>query len=193
MDTKYDADNLQGYGKYRYLEKETPEEKYVPLRKQGMRDQLDWIKRQLEYIDVAEKYKLRYDLKKGEIYEVDWGLNINAEFSNKHYGLVLTDSNQYNPLVIMCPLRVVGAGQVRRKDVDLGFIPELNGSYKTLAIVNQVRTVDKLRIFTKQRFGEKRLLDSQYDEADYGPIYRLDETKVNLVLLAYYNIINGVD
>ena len=179
--------------KYRYLEKETPEEKYVPLRKQGMKEQLYWIKRQLEYIDTAEKYKLRYDLKKGEIYEVDWGLNINAEFSNKHYGLVITDSSAFNPLVIMCPLRVVGAGQTRRRDVDLGFIPQLNGSYKTLAVVNQIRTVDKLRIFTKHKFGEKRLLDGAYEVEEFAPIYRLEEDKVNLVLLAYYNIINGID
>ncbi|MCQ2814745.1 MAG: type II toxin-antitoxin system PemK/MazF family toxin [Bacilli bacterium] len=68
----------------------------------GMRDQLDWMKRQMEYITFSEQYKLRYNLKRGEIYEIDWGLNVNAEFSNRHYGVVLMDSNEFNPLVIVC-------------------------------------------------------------------------------------------
>ena len=43
------------------------------MRSSGMKDQLDWIKRQLEYASFSEKYCLRYDLKRGEIYEFDWG------------------------------------------------------------------------------------------------------------------------
>ena len=43
----------------------------VALRQNGMREQLDWIRRQLEYFSFSEKYLLRYDLKQGEIYEFD--------------------------------------------------------------------------------------------------------------------------
>ena len=72
---------------------------------QGIREELERMKHQLEYASFSERYKLRYDLKKGEIFEIDWGLNVNAEFSERHYGVVLVDSGPYNPLVLVCPLK----------------------------------------------------------------------------------------
>ena len=162
------------------------------IRNSGMRDQLDWIKRQLEYSSFSEKFCLRYDLKRGEIYEFDWGLNVNAEFSNRHYGVVLVDSDIYNPLVTVCPLKTNHGGRHPKSDVDLGFIEDLKSSKPTLAVVNQIRTIDKLRIYTKRAIG---MADSEEDEEDSGNkmyiIYRLEEYKVKMILDAYNRYLSG--
>lgn len=122
-------------------------------RNSGIREELEWIKRQLEYASFAERCKTRYDLKRGEIYEIDWGVNVNAEFSSRHYGVVVADSDPMNPLVMVCPLKTNHTGAHPKSDVDLGCIPEINENHPTVAVVNQIRTLDKLRIFTKHAIG----------------------------------------
>lgn len=161
-------------------------------RNSGLKDQLDWIKRQLEYASFSEKYCLRYDLKRGEIYEFDWGINVNAEFSNRHYGVVLADSDIYNPLVTVCPLKTNHGGAHPKSDVDLGFISDLQSSKPTLAVVNQIRTIDKLRIYTKRAIG---VMDpsneTKANEDKNYIIYRLEEDKLKLILDAYSKYLSG--
>lgn len=142
----------------------------------SIKSQLEWIKRQLEYASFSEKYKLRYSLKRGEIYEFDWGYNVNVEFSNRHYGVVLTDSSEYNPLVIVCPLKTNKHGAHPRSDLDLGIIPGLREGVKTLAVINQIRSLDKMRLYTKNAIAED-------NETIMIPV--LDQEKVSLILSAY--------
>ena len=165
------------------------------FRAQGLREELDWIKRQLEYACFAERFKLRYDLKKGEIYEIDWGLNVNAEFSSRHYGVVLVDSNPYNPLVLVCPLKTKHQDAHPRSDVDLGFVEGLNTTNDTLAVVNQIRTVDKLRIFTRNAIGlniHRDTDDSVGNTYILNSVPRLNDDKLQLIINHYINlIVNG--
>ena len=156
------------------------------IRQDGMKTQLDWIRRQLEYADFSEKYQLRYDLRRGEIYEFDWGLNVNAEFSNRHFGVVLVDSDIYNPLVTVCPLKSNHSGINPKSDVDLGFIPELGTQSSTIAVVNQVRTIDKLRIYMKRAIGSKYEINlSDAVNSSKLTIIRLTDDKLNMVLEGY--------
>lgn len=164
----------------------------LQIRQEGMRTQLEWIKRQLEYASFSEKYLLRYDLKRGEIYEFDWGLNVNAEFSNRHFGVVLTDSDIFNPLVTVCPLKSKHGESNPKSDVDLGIIKELGTYNSTVAVVNQVRTVDKLRIYLRRIIGIKSAgnLAEENDDEEYS-ILRLENDKLNMIFEAYINYLSG--
>ena len=162
------------------------------IRKEGMRDQLEWIKRQLEYASFSEKFELRFDLKQGEIYEIDWGININAEFSNRHFGVVLVDSDATNPLVTVCPLKTNHGSIHPTNDVDLGFIRAINNAKSTVAVINQIRTIDKLRIYTKRsisRPSERRLYDSEDNENI--EIMRLENDKFLKLMNAYFSYLNS--
>ena len=161
---------------------------------QGLREQLEWIKRQLEYASFAERFKLRYDLKKGEIYEIDWGLNVNAEFSSRHFGIVLADSGPFNPLVTVCPLKTNHSGCHPKSDVDLGIIPGVFSQNSALAVANQVRTVDKLRVFTKNCIGQKFVgKDDQTNFKSEGEhfIPRLESKTVDMIVDAYLKFVFG--
>jgi len=179
--------NYYGSGKYRWTDNVDFDDRTVPSKMIGRKEQLDWIKRQLEYSTFSEKYKLRYDLKRGEILEFDWGININAEFSNRHYGVVLADSGEYNPLVIVCPLKSNKNGGHPRSDVDLGIIPCLKTTHSTLAVINQIRSVDKLRIYTKCAIGHESEFKENDDNMSY--VYRLDDRKLDLITQAYINML----
>ncbi|HNX15776.1 MAG TPA: type II toxin-antitoxin system PemK/MazF family toxin [Bacilli bacterium] len=179
--------NYYGSGKYRWIDNTDYDDRSLPSKMIGRKEQLDWIKRQLEYSMFAEKYKLRYDLKKGDILEFDWGINVNAEFSNRHFGVVLADSGEYNPLVIVCPLKSNKNGGHPRSDVDLGIIQCLKTGHSTLAVINQIRAIDKLRIYTKLAIGN----DGEFNEYDThaNEVYRLEERKVELITQAYINLL----
>lgn len=167
----------------------------APLKSIGQREQLDWIKRQIEYYSFAEKYKLRYDLKKGEIYEIDFGINVNSEFSNRHYGVVLKDSSEFNPLVLICPLKTNHSGAHPRSDVDIGYVKDLNSTHSTLAVINQIRAIDKLRIYSKNTIGKEitnKLAESEKEETN-NFIPRLSEHQLERIMNAYCNFVFGID
>ena len=134
------------------------------FRAQGLREELEWMKRQLEYAYFSERFKLRYDLK-------------------------------HNPLVLVCPLKTKHQDAHPRSDIDLGFVPGLNTTNDTLAVANQIRTVDKLRIFTRNAIG----LNVHRDNDDTNgktfvveSVPRLNDDKVQLIINHYINmIVNG--
>lgn len=162
------------------------------IKQEGMRTQLEWIKRQLEYASFSEKFCLRYDLKKGEIYEFDWGINVNAEFSHRHFGVVLADSNEMNPLVTVCPLKSNHKGASKKSDVDLGYVKVLGTRNTTIAVVNQIRTIDKLRLYMKKVIGlndsNPKLSLNMYNE---NSIMRLENDKVEKIIEAYNRYLLG--
>ncbi len=157
------------------------------IRQEGMRTQLEWIKRQLEYASFSERFSLRYSLKRGEIYEIDWGLNVNAEFSNRHFGVVLADSDEFNPLVTVCPLKSNHSGAHAKSDIDLGYIKELNTGKTTIAVVNQIRTIDKLRLYLRRIIG---VSDYDKNNEENISIIRLENDKLNMIVEAYKKYIS---
>ena len=163
-------------------EKDDFEKKYADNRYRqldSLKNQLEWIKRQLEYVEFSRKYTLKMEVHRGEIYEFDFGENVNAEFSHRHYGLVLKDSKANDPIVLVCPLKTNKKGIHPLSDVDLGVIESLRTDHSTIAVINQTRALDKMRIFTKSAIGEK---DFYIDKI---PV--LDEKRTRLVLTAFYN------
>lgn len=175
------------------MERETKKKAYLVAKEYAydggklniVKEQLEWIRRQLEYSSFSHEFKLRMDVKKGEIYEIDWGINVNAEFSNRHYGVVLRDSNEYDPLVLVCPLKTNKKGAHPASDIDLGYVEELQSTHKTLAVINQTRTIDKMRIFSKNAIADNHIEETK--------IPKLEEKKVNLILTAYFNFVYGAN
>lgn len=158
-------------------------------RKKGQSDIIEWLLRQNEYMKYASSYKLNWDLKAGEIYEVDFGINVNNEFSYRHLALVLADSNINNPLVMICPLKSNSKGAHPTSDLNLGIIEEIETHHDTLAVINQIRSIDKIRIYKKGLIGKSHegtnryLNDSDYQLETYR--YRLDKERLNKVIEAF--------
>lgn len=138
---------LKSYDDDDYERDATQRRKYNMMN--NLKQQLEWVKRQLEYISFSETYEPSLELKRGDIYEFDWGVNVNCEFSNRHYGVVLQDSKPQNPLVIICPLKTNRFGANPSSDVNLGIISDLSIERETLAVINQIRSLDKMRVYIR--------------------------------------------
>ena len=168
-------------------------------RKRGQFDVIGWLIRQNEYAKYAERNKLLLNLRAGEIYEVDFGVNVNAEFSYRHYALILADSSETNPLVLVCPLKTNSRGPHPNSDLNLGLIDALDSDHESLAIINQIRTIDKLRIFRRPIINRRKNqrgsfngyfpYDYGYDSYYFRNPYRLDMDKFAKVQNALQNYI----
>ena len=119
------------------------------LQIKGLRTQLEWLKRQIEYLTFADNHQSYFELHRGEVYEFDWGVNIGSEFSSRHYGVVLSYSSKNNPLVLVCPLKTNRYGGNPSSDINLGYITDIISDSETLAVINQVRSLDKLRMYVR--------------------------------------------
>ena len=109
---------------------------------------------------------------------------MNAEFSYRHYALVLADSFESNPLVLVCPLKSNTKGPHPASDINLGFIHALDSDHESLAVINQIRTIDKLRIFKRPLINKTNGIQ----ETANGT-YRLESNKFIQVRKALDNYI----
>ncbi|MGM9873615.1 MAG: type II toxin-antitoxin system PemK/MazF family toxin [Bacilli bacterium] len=174
--------------KYRIEEKSEDRKQHLsPEQKAEFeRQKADWYRRNDEYARFKEDHEIHYDLKKGEIYEIDWGVNVNAEFSNRHYGVVLENSAEYNPLVLVCPIKTNHNGINRKSDVDIGMIEgiSINGR-RSIAVINQIRSIDKMRIYTKS------VINGMVYDIKEKPVIVLDNKKVEIIKYAFMNYLFG--
>ena len=154
-------------------------------RKKGQFDVIGWLIRQNEYARYSERNRLLMTVRAGEIYEVDFGINVNAEFSYRHYALILADSYDSNPLALVCPLKSNTKGPHPASDINLGFINALDSDHESLAVINQIRTIDKLRIFKRPMINKGYDYDSFYTRETY----RLEDDKFEKVQNAINNYI----
>ena len=175
-------------------------EKKKSFMSKGEKDMMDikrqeWIERQYRYYDFADTNALAYDLKKGEIYEIDWGMNINAECSGRHYGVVLCDSGKENPLVLVCPLKSNHKQKLNpHSDLYIGEIPGLPKASETVAVLNQIKAIDKMRIYTTLAIGTKRV-NYRLEEKDTleERIFRLENEKVQRIVSSAARLLFGLD
>ncbi len=144
--------NSDSEHRYRFKEDETGSQmisRQQTAQMRSLKAQLEWVKRQIEYLQFAETHVSQFELHKGEVYEFDWGVNVNSEFSNRHYGVVLVDSLKNNPLVLVCPLKTNRYGANPHSDINLGYIDAIVSDMETLAVINQIRALDKLRLYVR--------------------------------------------
>ena len=154
----------------------------------------EWLDKLIRYYQFSDTRSLSYDLKKGEIYEVDWGMNINAEFSGRHFGVVLADSGPQNPLVFICPLKTNHKKIVNpHSDIFLGVVDGLPEGKNTVAVLNQARAIDKMRIFTKLAIGPDNYnFRSRDADGEEYEIKRLDDKRVQKIVSGVARLVFGL-
>lgn len=199
MTYNYEKEINNTDNEYNSLDLKDEKENSGSERQKGQFDVISWLLRQSEYVKYAERNKVSMSVRAGEIYEVDFGINVNAEFSYRHYALVLADSNESNPLALVCPLKSNTKGPHPLSDLNLGYINALDSDHESLAVINQIRTIDKLRIFKRPIINKPRnekisfkgfkRYEHSYNYYCKQNTYRLEIDKFNKVRSAIQNYI----
>lgn len=104
-----------------------------------------------QQIYFYKHFETRIDIKKGEVFLARFGFECGNELSGNHYVVALLDSKPINQLVTIVPLKSVKGKTLNpASDVMIGEIKNLYNSKEAIAIINQIRTIDKRRFFEPQ-------------------------------------------
>ena len=122
----------------------------VPLRHDYLKGK-DAEKRIVEINQLIYFYRFfetRLAIKKGDVFLARFGYECGNELNGNHYVVALLDSNPINQVVTVVPLKSdKGKPLNPASDVMVGKIEKLNNTKDAIAVINQIRTIDKRRLF----------------------------------------------
>lgn len=123
----------------------------------------------LRYGTSSTKDFERQKRNRGEVYHIDFGVNIGSEYRYNHFGVVIKSTGK---LAIVIPLTSSNStyNQTNPLVVDLGIINGMPSPARTsYALVNQIRTLSKsrlMRIRDNNNYIRPKLTVSQLDLID---------------------------
>ena len=125
----------------------------VPLRHDYLKGE-DARKHVVEINQLIYFYRFfetRLAIKKGDVFLARFGFECGNELNGNHYVVALLDSSPINQVVTVVPLKSAkGKALNPASDVMVGKIERLNNTKDAIAVVNQIRTIDKRRLFDAQ-------------------------------------------
>ena len=92
-------------------------------------------------------FETRIPLRHGDVLLATFNSEFGNELCGSHYCVVLLDSSAINQVVTVIPLKSNKGRQLNpASDIFIGDIVGLDNGKEAIAVVNQIRTVDKRRI-----------------------------------------------
>ena len=129
-------------------------------------------------------FETRFEIKKGEVFVVGFEFECGNELNSSHFCVALQDSSRLNQVVVIVPLHSAKDGKELNpaSEVFIGPIPGVSNEKDAVAIINQIRVIDKRRLFDKaavehlDRFTQDHEI-KEYQElvGQHKYIYRLSE------------------
>ena len=96
-------------------------------------------------------FETRLAIKKGDVFLARFGFECGNELNGNHYVVALLDSNPISQVVTVVPLKSAKGKPLNpASDVMVGKIEKLNNTKNAIAVINQIRTIDKRRLFDAQ-------------------------------------------
>lgn len=101
-----------------------------------------------QFIYFYKFFETRVQIRKGDVFLARFEYECGNELDGNHYVVAILDSSPNNPMVTIVPLKSAKNRQLNpASDVLIDKIEGLNSSGGSIAIINQIRTIDKRRIF----------------------------------------------
>ena len=133
-----------------------------------------------------KNFETRIELKKGDVFTANFEFMCGNELNGSHFVIALLDSSAISQVVLIVPLHSLKQGYVLNpaSDLLLGTIPGIANGKESIAIINQIRVIDKRRMFDKaaiEHFNQY-IANSEYKDyhlitAQHKPIYRLTDNQ----------------
>ena len=104
-----------------------------------------------QLIYFYRNFETRLAIKKGDVFLARFGFECGNELNGNHYVVALLDSSPINQVVTVVPLKSAKGRPLNpASDVMVGKIEKLNNTKDAIAVINQIRTIDKRRLFDSQ-------------------------------------------
>ena len=97
-------------------------------------------------------YMANFPLRKGDVLVMNFYSSCGYELRGNHFVAVVNESKARNPLVTVVPLKSMKENKELNpaSDVLLGEIEGVLNGKQAIAVINQIRTIDKRRLFDAQ-------------------------------------------
>lgn len=146
----------------------------------------DWFKRSMDYELFLTTNTLRYNIKQGEVFEVDFGRNIGSELSERHYAVAIHDSGELAQNIIVVPL-TTKAHYSYGEAVELGILKGIKTTESSFAKISQIKTIDKARIYLRPIIN---IETAKPDGAIVGPVTKLTNEQLKIVKTALLKMLD---
>ena len=141
-------------------------------------DYKDIVNRQ---IFVYKMFEEKFEAKEREVYLARFPLVAGSELHGDHYVVVFLSSDIRKPIMTVIPLKSEKAKGINAaSDIRLGSIPGINGGKNSIAVINQIQSIDKCRLIPLDaidkivKTGKHRILkEGQEIVVDNIEYYRL--------------------
>ena len=136
-------------------------------------------------------FKTKIALTHGDVFMVDLNFECGNELRGPHFVVVVSDSKENDPIVTVVPLKSYKGVLNPRSDVLLGKVEGTTTGNQSIALINQIKGIDKSRMIEhvseqtlKKLWEDEKIAESDEIEIRVKTIYRLTEEQFNILLKA---------
>ena len=138
-------------------------------------------------------FETRFDLNRGDVFTVYFDRGCGNELEGPHFAVALLKSEPNNQMVTIVPLHSEKEDRELNpaSEILIGEIPGVTNSKRAVAMINQIRTIDKRRLFDKGTIEHfDRYLHGEFAEnyvvipVQNKYIYRLTSEQMNRIHIA---------
>ena len=105
-------------------------------------------------VSFDKLFRIRLSIGVGEVYLAQFPYRIGSELAGDHYVVSVANSKPKNPTVLVVPLKSYKNNKLNPNNaVMLGNIPGLSNGKKSVALINQIRSIDKIRLLSRDDIG----------------------------------------
>ena len=146
-------------------------------------------------------FETRFEIKKGDVFIAYFEFEVGNEVNGPHFVAALQNSSPISQIITVVPLHSAKEGKELNpaSEVYLGQIPGVANGKEAVAIINQIKTIDKRRLFDKAAVEHFNRFVQANDVQDYEEItaqhkfiYRLSEEQYHKMHVAVQQFVyNG--
>lgn len=134
-------------------------------------------------------FDTKFAIRKGEIFVARFDDGIGCELTGNHYVMALLDSRENEQLISIVPLKSLKEKESLNPASDLliGVVNGINNGKETVAVINQVKSIDKRRLYdTIVKLDFNKYLGDEYKDyqeitVEIKRIIRLDYKQYRLI------------
>ena len=186
----------------RLLEEEKVEKRELVISKRRIPVLREYLKgdNARKYVNAINRmiyfyrnFETRFEIKKGEVFVVGFEFECGNELNSSHFCVAVQDSSRLNQVALIVPLHSAKEGKELNpsSEIFIGKIPGVSNDKNAVAIINQIRVIDKRRLFDKaavehlDRFTQDQNI-KEYQEiiGQHKYIYRLSEEQYHKLHIA---------
>ena len=130
----------------------------IALRRIPMMQDFFQGKKARDYISTINRmvyfyryFETRIEINRGDVFNASFEYTCGNELHGPHYVVALFRSSPISQIVTIVPLHSAKEGKELNpaSEIMLGEIPGVHNGKKAVAIINQIRTIDKRRLFDR--------------------------------------------